>query len=79
MLAAASLIQDFVLTDSITMAATMATLVSLGFSFGIDFGEDTALADRLGLDLLVGLDIVMAHYLRKRWLAGGKLPISFSH
>ncbi len=57
MLAAASLIQDFVLTDSITMAATVAALVSLGFSFGIDFGAYTALADRLGLALLVGIAV----------------------
>ncbi len=49
MLAAASLIQDFILTDSITMAATVAALVSLGFTFGVDFGDYTALTDRLGL------------------------------
>ncbi len=59
MLAAASLIQDFILTDSITMAATVAALVSLGFSFGIDFGEYTALADRLGLALLVGMAVAI--------------------
>ncbi|MEJ2056622.1 MAG: hypothetical protein P8X39_02130, partial [Desulfofustis sp.] len=46
MLAAASLIQDFVLTDAITMAATVAALVSHGFTFGLDFGAQTALADR---------------------------------
>ncbi len=53
MLAAASLVQDFVLTDSITMAATVAALVSLGFTFGIDFGPYTALGDRLGLAVIV--------------------------
>ena len=36
MLAAASLIEDFVLTDSITMAAAVAALVSSGYSFGFD-------------------------------------------
>lgn len=59
MVAAASLIQDFVLTDSITMAATVAALVSLGFTFGIDFGEYTALADRLGLALIVGVAVAV--------------------
>ena len=59
MLAAASLIQDFVLTDSITMAATVAALVSHGFSFGMDFGAYSALADRLGLALLVGIAVAI--------------------
>ena len=59
MMAAASLIQDFVLTDSITMAATVAALVSLGFSFGVDFGQYTALADRLGLALIVGTAVAV--------------------
>ena len=59
MLAAASLVQDFVLTDSITMAATVAALVSMGFSFGIDFGPYSALADRLGLALIVGLAVAV--------------------
>ncbi len=57
MLAAASLIQDFILTDSITMAATVAALVSLGFTFGVDFGDYTPLADRLGLALMVGVAV----------------------
>lgn len=59
MLAAASLIQDFVLTDSITMAATVAALVSRGFTLGLDFGIHTALADRLGLALIVGLAVAI--------------------
>jgi hypothetical protein len=59
MLAAASLIQDFILTDSITMAATVAALVSLGFTFGVDFGDYTALADRLGLALIVGIAVAV--------------------
>jgi len=59
MLAAASLIQDFILTDSITMAATVAALVSRGYSFGIDFGMHTALIDRLGLALIVGVAVAI--------------------
>ena len=59
MLAAASLIQDFVLTDAITMAATVAALVSHGFTFGIDFGQYSALADRLGLALIIGLAVTI--------------------
>lgn len=39
MLAAASLVEDFVLTDSITMAAAVAALVSRGYSFGLDLGS----------------------------------------
>ncbi len=57
MLAAASLIQDFILTDSITMAATVAALVSLGFTFGVDFGDYSALVDRLGLAVIVGVAV----------------------
>ena len=53
MLAASSLIQDFVLTDVITMSATVAALVSQGYAFGIDMGEYSALADRLMLALIV--------------------------
>ncbi|MEN8212309.1 MAG: amino acid permease [Thermodesulfobacteriota bacterium] len=59
MMAAASLIQDFVLTDAITMAATVAALVSLGFSFGVDLGPYTALMDRLGLALIVGIAVTI--------------------
>ena len=59
MLAAASLIQDFVLTDSITMAATVAALVSGGFSFGFDFGSYSALADRLVLALVIGIVVAI--------------------
>jgi hypothetical protein len=59
MLAAASLIQDFILTDSITMAATVAALVSLGFTFGVDLGAYSALADRLGLALMVGIAVAI--------------------
>lgn len=57
MMAAASLIQDFVLTDAITMAATVAALVSRGVSFGIDVGGYSALLDRLLLALIVGLAV----------------------
>jgi len=59
MLAASSLIQDFVLTDAITMAATVAALVSHGFSFGIDMGAHSALADRLGLALIIGIAVTL--------------------
>ncbi len=59
MLAAASLIQDFVLTDAITMAATVAALVSHGFTFGIDIGSYSALADRLGLALIIGIAVTL--------------------
>jgi len=59
MLAAASLIQDFVLTDAITMAATVAALVSRGYTFGLDLGVYTALIDRLGLALIVGLAVAV--------------------
>ncbi len=57
MLAAASLIQDFVLTDAITMAATVAALVSRGVSFGIDVGDLSPLLDRLLLALIVGVAV----------------------
>ncbi len=59
MLAAASLIQDFILTDSITMAATVAALVSQGVTIGMDFGEYSALADRLGLALIIGIIVAI--------------------
>jgi len=59
MLAAASLIQDFVLTDSITMAATVAALVSHGITFGMDFGTYSALVDRLGLALIIGIVVAI--------------------
>ena len=59
MLAAASLIQDFILTDSITMAATVAALVSHGVTLGMDFGEYSALADRLGLALIIGFVVTI--------------------
>jgi len=29
--------------------------------------------------VIVILGVVMAHYLRKNWIAGGQLPINFSH
>ena len=57
MLAAASLVEDFVLTDAITMAATVAALVSHGISFGLELGEYSALADRLILALIVGVAV----------------------
>jgi len=53
MFAAASLIQDFVLTDAITMAAAVAALVSRGYSFNLDLGAYSYLADRLLLALIV--------------------------
>lgn len=59
MLAAASLIQDFVLTDAITMAATVAAVVSRGATFGVDMGQHTALYDRLGLALVVGIAVAI--------------------
>ena len=57
MMAAASLIQDFVLTDAITMAATVAALVSRGVSFGIDVGDLSPLLDRLLMALIVGVAV----------------------
>ena len=59
MFAAASLIQDFVLTDSITMAATVAALVSRGYTFGLDVGAHSALADRLLLCVVVGIAVTI--------------------
>jgi hypothetical protein len=29
--------------------------------------------------VIIGLGIVMAFYLRKKWIVGGQLPINFSH
>ena len=29
--------------------------------------------------VIIGLGIIMAYYLRKKWFAGGRLPINFSH
>jgi len=57
MVAAASLIQDFVLTDAITMAATVAALVSQGYAFGIEVGPNSALADRCVLAIVVGVGV----------------------
>ena len=59
MLAAASLVEDFVLTDSITMAAAVAALVSRGYSFGLDLGEYSALGDRLALALVVAVAVAI--------------------
>ncbi len=59
MLAAASLIQDFVLTDAITMAATVAALVSRGVSFHIEAGDYSALLDRLLLAVIVGVAVAV--------------------
>ncbi len=66
MMAAASLIQDFVLTDAITMAATVAALVSRGISFGFDFGTYNALADRLCLALIVGVAVAIVMRLGEK-------------
>ena len=66
MLAASSLIQDFVLTDSITMAATVAALVSRGYTFGIDIGEYSALADRLVLALIVAAAVAVVMRLGEK-------------
>lgn len=59
MVAAASLIQDFVLTDAITMAATVAALVSQGYTFGIEMGAYSALADRCALALIVATAVTI--------------------
>ena len=29
--------------------------------------------------VIIGVGVLMAYYLHKKWLAGGKLPINFSH
>ena len=29
--------------------------------------------------VIIGLGIIMAYYLRKKWFAGGRQPINFSH
>ncbi len=73
MVAAASLIQDFVLTDAITMAATVAALVSQGYSFGIEMGAYSALADRCALALVVGtaVTIVMRMGDKGRYIFAG--------
>jgi len=59
MVAAASLIQDFILTDAITMAATVAALVSRGYTFGIEMGAHSALADRCVLALIVATSVTI--------------------
>ena len=59
MLAAASLVEDFVLTDAITMAATVAALVSRGYTFDFDLGEHAALGDRLTLALIVAATVAV--------------------
>jgi len=73
MVAAASLVQDFVLTDAITMAATVAALVSQGYSFGIEMGEYSALADRCALALIVAaaVTIVMRMGDKGRYIFAG--------
>ena len=57
MFAAASLIQDFVLTDAITMAAAVAALISRGYTFGLDFGAYSALGDRLLFALVIAVAV----------------------
>ncbi|MBW2458426.1 MAG: amino acid permease [Deltaproteobacteria bacterium] len=59
MVAAASLVEDFVLTDAITMAATVAALVSRGVTFGLDVGQYSALVDRLLLAMIVGVAVAV--------------------
>jgi len=73
MFAAASLIQDFVLTDAITMAAAVAALVSRGCSFNLDMGTYSALADRILLALIVAaaVSIVMRMGDKGRYLFAG--------
>lgn len=73
MVAAASLIQDFVLTDAITMAATVAAMVSQGYAFGIEMGAYSALADRCALALIVAVTvgIVMRMGDRGRYIFAG--------
>ncbi|MEE8400212.1 MAG: amino acid permease [Desulfobacterales bacterium] len=73
MVAAASLMQDFVLTDAITMAATVAALVSQGYAFGIEMGAYSALADRCALALIVAatVAIVMRMGDRGRYIFAG--------
>jgi hypothetical protein len=66
MMAAASLIQDFILTDAITMAATVAALVSRGVTFNLDLGEYSALADRLLLALIVGTAVAIVMRLGEK-------------
>lgn len=73
MLAAASLVQDFALTDAITMAATVAALVSQGYTFGIDMGAYSVLADRCALALAVAaaVTIVMRLGEKGRYIFAG--------
>ena len=66
MLGASSLIQDFVLTDAITMAATVAALVSRGYTFGIDIGTYSALAERLVLALIVAAAVAVVMRLGEK-------------
>jgi len=73
MVAAASLIQDFVLTDAITMAATVAALVSQGYAFGIEMGTYSALADRCALAVVVAtaVTVVMRMGDKGRYIFAG--------
>ena len=73
MFAASSLIQDFVLTDAITMAAAVAALVSRGYSFNLDIGPYSYLADRILLALLVAaaVSIVMRMGDKGRYIFAG--------
>ncbi|MBT3342317.1 MAG: amino acid permease [Gemmatimonadetes bacterium] len=73
MLAAASLVEDFVLTDAITMAAAVAALISRGITFNLDLGEYSALGDRLLLAVIVaiGVAIVMRFGEKGRYIFAG--------
>lgn len=73
MFAAASLIQDFVLTDAITMAAAVAALVSRGYSFNLDMGEYSYLADRILLVFIVAaaVSVVMRMGEKGRYIFAG--------
>jgi len=73
MFAAASLIQDFILTDAITMAAAVAALVSRGYSFNLDMGAYSDLTDRILLALIVAaaVSVVMRMGEKGRYIFAG--------
>ena len=73
MFSAASLIQDFVLTDSITMAAAVAALVSRGYSFNLDMGVYSYLVDRILFALIIAaaVSVVMRMGEKGRYIFAG--------